>query len=205
MKIQIEETNGSRFHQSNLLVEGVVDFAFAMIKPDGIEQILDNVILQRIEDAGFVIVKRKLMQLTEPQVDGIYPNMTAPQFRDEMMHFYPFMRQRMANRLVMPLIIGGSSNVCEELHRLKGGTTQPGTIRGDYSYKRYVTGEEYDLWAKNLHPIERQAELTEEIVMKNRIHSLEHRDTSTQAFFTVFTNPELIEASERFPALRRSY
>jgi len=170
------------------------DFGLALIKPKAIQQCLENIIIERIESKGLVIVKRKMLKLGGEQVDALYPNLKNEFFYEDMKAF-------LMSDCVMALIVGGNGiDVAKELVRIKGHSHERGTIRGDFFNREWVGSKDLALWEKGIHP--RQAEITIQVVAQNTMHSLERRELIYQGIAILFNKDELKETSNRIGGFR---
>lgn len=179
--------SGEEMKQSERLAFS--DFTFGMIKPKAIRQYLEELIIQRIEREGLTVVKRKLMRLTNKQVDEIYPFMQNEFFYDDLKKFL------MSGPVMALIVAGNGSDVAKKLVKIKGHSREPGTIRGDFFYRDWIEPEDVALWVKGAHP--RQAEITSKMVAQNRLHSLESRELAYWALVALFTTGELDEVAHR--------
>jgi nucleoside-diphosphate kinase len=136
------------------------EYAFVIIKPDGVKQGIINEIIERIHALGFSIVNYGSFYLTVEYLQEHYKHITH-------LPFYKSMEQYLLSDKVLILQVFGE-NVNQDLREIVGQLKDPllGTIRFDYGdknieYKNVIhvsdtfakATSEWEVFQKHMGPI----------------------------------------------------
>ena len=99
------------------------------MKPDCVRKHLVGEVLQRIQDAGFVIRAMKMIRMSKPEAEGFYAIHRERPFFDELTNF-------MSSGPCVPVVLEKENAVSD--FRILMGATNPanadaGTIRHDFA------------------------------------------------------------------------
>lgn len=115
----------------------MLERTFCMIKPDGLSRGLKDLILGRIKEAGFKIVKEKELKIGRTEAQKLY---AVHQGRP----FYPGLLNLITSGPAYLMVLE-RENAVMELRQLMGATdprqAAPGTIRGDFKEDNIFNSE----------------------------------------------------------------
>src|SRR5512138_495311 len=104
-----------------------VERTFFMIKPDGVKRYLSNLLLSKLTEAGFKVVARKRLTISQEQAAKLYAVHKGKPFYDGLVKF-------MTSGPVIATVIEGE-NAVARVRELMGPTdprkAPAGTFRGD--------------------------------------------------------------------------
>lgn len=177
-------------------VEGINELGYVMVRPDGLQIGADEEIIRRITDSRLEVLKRKLSIINPKQVDDLYPRLLEEPY-------YPSMKQSLAGKKVMSLVVGGSTNVGDTLLELKGSALHTsGSIRGDFSRGHLLSGDMYKNYLMGcLSEEQLQSPEWGDVMREDRMHSDETTDEAVNSIKVMFQDHELRELVSRFPSL----
>jgi nucleoside diphosphate kinase len=175
----------------------IEDFCFAIIKHDALAN-GEQLILRRLDEAGVTICARKDIVITPSQLDEIYEDAL------EKPYYIP-MRNSIAGRKAICLIIGGSGGVADTIEALKGGADKSGTIRGDLSYIDQMSNEQYQAFLNGTytHHAVTGRTIHDHIYMDDRFHSSGAGDETRRGIGAVFSPAEIAGIGAHYPSFAR--
>ena len=104
-----------------------IERAFFMIKPDGVKRYLSNLLLTKINEAGFKMIARKRIIMTQEQANSLYAAHKGKPFYDGLIKF-------ITSGPVIVTVIEGE-NAVRRIRDMMGATdprsATPGTFRCD--------------------------------------------------------------------------
>jgi len=124
----------------------MMEKTLVLIKPDGVQRGLIGRILQRFEDVGLKVIGMKMVWVDKDFSKQHYKELVEKPF-------YPGLEAMITEGPVVAMALEGVESV--ELVRKMVGTTepkssQPGTIRGDFSHHSYKYADTKKIAIKNL-------------------------------------------------------
>lgn len=170
-------------------------FSFGFLKPDALEDGLEDEIFERIEGAGLTVLAKRRITLTQGQIEKIYPHISNLPFLEGV-------KEYLVGREAIVFLVGAvATNAIEVLGRIKGHNHESGTIRGDLVRDATVwySGEEIKLWEEGKHPNQKEVSLNR--MMLNRLHSADDEDGVRRCIRKFFNPEELLELSQKFRSL----
>ena len=173
-------------------------FGFAMIRPDGIRQSLDTIVIERMESDGLHIAKRKLFIMGEVEVNSIYGHL-----KEE--NFYPDLQKSLIGQRALSMLVYGDSQVTSRLINLKGSVLDTcGSIRGDYSLAHFLAGDLKEAYLQKKLKINdiTDNEFRQRLQREDRLHTDDNIESARQSIRAIFTQFELDEAARRYPQLK---
>lgn len=138
------------------------ELVYAMIKPDCLENGLENSVINDLIDLGGTLVFKKKLRLSLEKVKVIYFDFTFDSAKDLVFSY-------LSEKETLHLAFVGEKGITEKFNQAKGITGSGEGLRAKY-IKEYtkINKEEFNLWLENKHP--KQDEVNLEMFCRNLIH-----------------------------------
>lgn len=168
-------------------------YAFVMIKPDSVDATLDIAVLGDLEKLDLKIVLRKLVTLSDPVVENIYPDKIGKEYLIDLKNFFST-----GQSLCMVVAASDGSDVEQKIRNFKE------FVRHKYAaYLYLLPREEYKLYEEGAHP--RQDEIKKSLSFRNVIHVTSEPHIVQSSIRGVFTSHEIDEIKKNYPDLYELY
>lgn len=150
-------------HQASELVH-------VMLKPDAIENGLENDVIQDLLFLGGKLILQKRLKLNRQQVEQIYFDFTFDSAREYVFRY-------LTTNETLHLAFVGESGLHDKFNQAKGKTGSNQGLRGKY-ISQYIKLDKtaYGLWLQNKHP--EQEVINAEMFCRNLLHIAPSADAS---------------------------
>jgi 8-oxo-dGTP pyrophosphatase MutT (NUDIX family)/nucleoside diphosphate kinase len=157
----------------------IAEMVYVMIKPDCLENKLEDRVIQELINLGGILVFKKRLKLSLEKIKVIYFDFTFDSAKDLVFDY-------LSENETIQLAFIGNKGITEKFNKAKGQTGSGYGLRGKY-IKKYIkiNEDEFNLWLKNKHP--EQERLNLEMFCRNLIHVAPTIEASKKSLKIILT------------------